>query len=272
VIALHGFLGLSTDWQEFQLGLGDLRFESRDLWRDVEHLRFSGAGKVDLFEAWVELFSSSLMTRPAKDRPILMGYSMGGRLAMHAVVKFPERFSAAIFISANPGLSSEPVADEVRRQRQSSDSLWAERFRSDEWHSVCAAWNDQAVLRRSSGQIQNSGEGLESGPAGGEWARKVSDFDRENLAWALENWSLARQRDLRRPLLASGLPMLYLTGSEDSKFTNIISDLSRQFDARKQHRHTVIEGAGHRLPWDQPHRFSDVLCRFLNEQVLAEGS
>jgi 2-succinyl-6-hydroxy-2,4-cyclohexadiene-1-carboxylate synthase len=59
---------------------------------------------------------------------------MGGRLAMHALLESPELWSAAILVSANPGL---PAADHPgRAQRMASDESWARRFESDPWEQV----------------------------------------------------------------------------------------------------------------------------------------
>lgn len=164
---------------------------------------------------------------------VLVAYSMGARLAMHALLRAPEKFHAAILVSGNPGLT----ADQERPPRLRSDREWAERFRHEPWDTVLTAWNSQSVLASASTTSL--------------W-REESEFQREALALALEYWSLARQRDLRPQLRRLGLPLHFLTGANDRKFSAMTRDLDFG-------RHREFQNAGHRLPWDQPQAFARVL-------------
>ena len=71
---------------------------------------------------------------------VLLGYSMGGRLALELLQR--ERFAKAVIISA--GLN---VPDPARVAR---DEEWARRFESEEWSSLMRAWNAQDEIGRAS--------------------------------------------------------------------------------------------------------------------------
>src|SRR3954466_10003273 len=72
---------------------------------------------------------------------ILLGYSLGGRLALQALLA-GAHYECAIFISTGLGID-----DEVARQaRRASDEAWAQRFENDDWDAVINAWNAQPVL------------------------------------------------------------------------------------------------------------------------------
>lgn len=228
LIALHGFLGLASDWDE--VGLDGV--EAVDLWTDVG----------DDLPHWAYRFNTEI--REMNLRPVILGYSMGGRLAMEAVLQAPDLYRGAIFVSANPGLKT---ASE-REARWQSDLQWAERIRKEPWSQWLQDWNAQPVLRSP---VSGTARSLKD--------RKENDFDRERLAMAMTNWSLARQSDFREKLAALKMPVLFVSGSEDSKFTELL----RSLPLAPSQRHLVIENAGHRVPWDQPQTFANAVREFL---------
>lgn len=223
-VFVHGFLGLAEDWNGFARSGVDVCV---DLW--------SLAGKNG------EPFgvaNARILAEAGGNGAVLIGYSMGARLAMHALIADPGRYRAAILISGNPGLTSQ----EERVRRLEADQEWARRFRKEPWDGLMKAWNNQAVLA-----------------GGADPGRKECDFNRDALAWALEHWSLGRQRDLRAELAALDMPILYLTGAEDKKFTDLVRELVKGC----RHRHIAIEGAGHRLPWEKASEFVESVTRFV---------
>lgn len=234
VQALHGFLGLSSDWNSVPL-----ECEAVDLWRDLEALP-KGAP----FRVWAQIFNERV--RRTDEKPVLMGYSMGGRLAMSAVLSDPSVYRALILISANPGMSDGRVA------RKAHDEKWAERFSSSEkWTHVLKDWNEQSVLKSPASKAALS--------EADELVRAESSFSRPLLARSLREWSLAEQPDFRGALTDLKLPVLFITGQEDQKFTEIMKGLT----LADQHRLVTIENAGHRVPWDQPSGFARVVRDFL---------
>lgn len=246
IVALHGFLGLPSDW----LHVFDPSFQSEfkiytpDLWRSAKNL-YSADG----FNSWCREFSSSeFFERKRELKPILVGYSMGGRLAMHAALKEPERWAGVVLISAHPGLMS----NEERCLRVKHDQGWAGRFRADPWNEVIEAWNAQTVLQPPSVDLAPGAICLDR--------QDESSFDREALASAMEFWSLGCQKDLRGGLSRLSLPLWYITGALDTKFTNLIKDLKLS----SFQRHVVVENAGHRVPWDQPEKVREHLRAFAN--------
>ncbi len=226
VMALHGFLGRPSDWDLLPWQLVAAEVHRVDLW--------PAALSAQSFEDW---------PKPARGRTVLLGYSLGGRLAMHALLKEPERYLGAVLISAHPGL----VLAEEKVKRKVSDDLWAAKFRSEPWRELQSNWNSQSVFQRRASHVHAALERCEA------------DFQREALARALEVWSLSRQRDLRRELAELRKPLLYVTGEDDSKFTGLIHGLEKGPD----HRHVVIKNAGHRVPWDNPDAFVQLLTSWL---------
>jgi 2-succinyl-6-hydroxy-2,4-cyclohexadiene-1-carboxylate synthase len=168
---------------------------------------------------------------PAVHGEVLLGYSMGGRLALDLLQR--KRFDEAVIISA--GLNAP---DEARKQR---DEEWARRFESEEWSSLMRAWNAQEVF---GGHVVD---------------RREEDFDRAKLARQLREDSPAV---LPPPQLERiETPVLWIAGERDPKYI----DIARRAVARLPHAELwICPNAGHRVPWEQPDALVSRLRVFLD--------
>lgn len=205
VIALHGFLGAPSDWDGFG-------YEARAL-EPAPH-----------FLAWAEKFCAGV-----SGRPVLLGYSMGARLAMHAALLAPDLFSGVVLVSGNPGLANEAE----RAARLKADEAWARRFDSSEdWSSLLRDWNAQAVF---------AGEFLDR-----------PESRRSAAAHALRAWSLGRQQDLAPFLSELDLPVFWIAGERDEKFARIARGM--RF-TNPLSRTWLAPSAAHRVPWESAGEF-----------------
>lgn len=235
IYALHGFLGLPNDWK--------VLFEecsSRISWHAVDILRGPVEGSM---EQWATWFNGSLPKTKTNKR-ILLGYSMGGRLGLHVVRQAPSLWDGAVFVSTHPGLQTEPE----KMQRQAADALWARRFEKEAWATLMQAWNGREIFK----------------PEGFSFDRKESDYDRLVLAQLLEQWSLGRQECFRSWLKRALLPIAWIYGGEDKMYKGLAHELDfSHFDSRI----IEIEKAAHRVPWEQPYAFFDLLKNFLGSPI-----
>lgn len=228
--ALHGFLGKPTDWTEL---LRDSPISGNlhaiDLSRPL----------LDL-EEWGKHFNSVVKSEE-KSPNILMGYSLGGRLALHALIQQPDLWDAAIIISAHLGLESE----EAKQQRKLSDEHWAKRFETESWDSLIKAWNQQALFNNDS-----------------YFERKEMDYDRAILADFIRIWSLANQTYLLPNLNALKMPILWIAGEKDFSYAEQAKKLVLQ---HPQSRVWIAPEAGHRVPWQKPKQFLETLNYFITD-------
>lgn len=101
VFFLHGFLGRPSDWDRIQAKLPvaeGLRFFNLDYFKNpLLDPKNSLSSWADHFINWIETQSG------LHDRNILVGYSLGGRLALHALEKKPGLWHRLVLISTNPG-------------------------------------------------------------------------------------------------------------------------------------------------------------------------
>jgi 2-succinyl-6-hydroxy-2,4-cyclohexadiene-1-carboxylate synthase len=244
---LPGFLGLSKDWETIL----SKRFSAVYYDFFAPHSEnCSGPSdspdlaSLDRLGAWV---NGQAKSNPAPR--ILMGYSFGGRVALHSLIQAPKLWTAAVIVSAHPGLSASPLASgavsEEHSLRIQSDQVWARRFLNDDWPTVLEDWNSQAVLKTSRAQT----------------FRDLHSLSRTSLAQALTECSLGKQGDLRRQLQHLELPILWISGKQDAKFCSLLNEVTA---LNPNIEGVTLPQAGHRVPWDQPEEFNQVLSDFID--------
>jgi 2-succinyl-6-hydroxy-2,4-cyclohexadiene-1-carboxylate synthase len=230
VFLLHGFLGLPSDWKMD----GFEEFEKVDVFKLAP-----GTSLKD----WANRLNDSV--RGLSEKPLLVGYSMGARLAMHASTQAPELWRGVVLISGNPGLE-EP---RQRSARIHSDETWARRFETESWETLVSAWEAQPAF-------------------GGNpipFPRREADFRRSDLAHALRAWSLGSQENLTPALAELPLPLFWVAGESDRRYV----DYGKALLALRKHptRLWIAPGACHRVPWETPKAFKENFCRFLSEEL-----
>jgi 2-succinyl-6-hydroxy-2,4-cyclohexadiene-1-carboxylate synthase len=177
---------------------------------------------------------------------ILVAYSMGGRLALHALLEDEELFQGAVIVSAHPGLEDEKETI----MRMARDAEWAGKALVGDWDEFLKEWEGQAVLNPEGAGMEGFGD------------RRNLKIRRQAVARSFMDWSLGKQADLRTRLEALSLPLVWVTGERDSKFTELAEGLVPRL-ARAQG--VVVEDAGHRLPWERGEEFVALVERFVHD-------
>lgn len=230
--ALSGFLGLPNDWDFLQ-------------WNHCTAVDWQIFTLNSLSE-WGKAFNQWIIQQDQSPH-ILMGYSLGGRLALHAIIDQPQLWQAAIIISAHTGL----IDSQERLIRQRRDLEWAKRFEKENWINLIEAWNAQEIFATDSFFFN----------------RQESDYQRIKLIQALVGGSLGNQANLHQQITSLSLPILWITGSQDYRYGQVAQSLtfSHPLSYWKS-----IEGAGHRVPWSKPQVFSKEITAFLKSLALSK--
>lgn len=221
---LHGAVGAASDWRPLSKKLAALGISTRsvDLWR------FLQCESVPMPEFGKRLNADAEGEVSRGQRHILIGYSMGGRLALHALLEGGP-WDAAVIISANPGIKNP----EEISARRSQDTLWATQALTLGWDDFLEKWNAQAVL---GGAMRDERED-----------KKLIQRRRE-IARSFVDWSVANQQSLWERLPKIKIPVLWIAGGKDEKFSEI---------AREAVTHlpnvtlAIVADAGHRVPWEK---------------------
>jgi 2-succinyl-6-hydroxy-2,4-cyclohexadiene-1-carboxylate synthase len=160
---------------------------------------------------------------------ILLGYSLGGRLALHALLSGAQ-YERAIFVSTGLGIEG----DDARAARRAADEAWALRFETDDFDSVMSDWNAQPVL------------------AGPSLVRTRDDYDPRSL----REWSSGALPPVASRLYELTIPTLWIAGARDVKY---VAEAKRAVSQVRGANLAIIEDAGHRVPWEQPRAFMERL-------------
>lgn len=175
-------------------------------------------------------------------RPVLVAYSMGARLALHALLEPGNPWQAAILVGPHPGLESEAE----RAARREQDAIWGSRALSGDWDAFLADWNSLAVL-----------EGPEdSRPPVAPYLR------RKEVARSFVDWSLGAQDPLWELLPSIRVPVLWVCGERDEKFRALAD---RALALLPKGELAVVEGSGHRVPWEKPVEFAGLTGGWLGK-------
>lgn len=235
---LHGAVGLAADWRGIGRAMAGLGMATRavDLWRFLDCC----AMPMDAFGRALNAEVAGEVSRSAGR--VLVGYSMGGRLALHALLEEDSPWDAAVVISAHPGLADEGA----RASRRAMDAEWASRAISGGWDAFLESWHGQRVL---------AGAAM---PDGRSRAARLGQRRRE-IARSFVDWSLGAQVSLWDRLGEIEVPLLWLTGEDDAKFTRLAKDACGRLPRAS---HVVIPNAGHRVPWQNEVAFCEVVANF----------
>lgn len=237
IVWLHGFLGAGSDWHEITSA-----FANPQLLIDLPGHGASHAVSTSGFAQTQRLLQNTLINYNILSY-WLVGYSLGGRIAMYHACQGSEGLRCLIVEGAHPGLSHP----DERHQRRVSDAGWAERFRHEPLPEVFADWYQQPVFASlTAGQRQ-------------QLIALRSKNNGRTLAAMLQATSLAEQPDLRPGLSQPAFPFYYLFGERDNKFAHIAGELAATCFA--------IPHAGHNAHRDNPAAVTARLCQILRLPV-----
>ena len=246
LLFLHGFMGSSADWLEVTAALRDrFRCIAPDLPGHGASLGlpsglycFEGAARAAI----------SILDMLDVGRATIVGYSMGGRLALYFALRYPGRCASLFLESASPGL--EDAAEREARRR--SDGEKAMRLESGEFEPFLVDWFSQSLfvsLARQEGLV----EGLIE-------ARRANDP--AELARALRGMGTGTQPSLWGELPGLVVPALAVAGELDEKFVALSR---RMAGASPNVRVGVVPGAGHNARAEAPEAYLNLLEGFLGD-------
>ena len=233
---LHGSLQTALVWKPIgnaiESEFGSVQVEAVNLYEN----------EYESFGDWREQFYDKVEEQTKGEPSLLLGYSMGGRLAMDALVNNPAMWSGVIAVGADPGL----ISDDARSKQLQKDLEWARRFRTEDIQELLNEWDSLPVFCGRSNCA----------------SREISELDSEKISRFFDVFSKARQgnmlpmlRKLKTP------PLLYISGCDDIKYTKIGQDLAAHC---MQVRHQIIPNAGHRVPWESQDAFISEVSVFID--------
>ena len=236
LIFLHGLLGDASDWQKLFEKLPHFRCIGLDL---PLHGKAQNVA-VDNFEQAAAYLHQQLKSAVENQKVFLVGYSLGGRLALDYVLRYrPENVQGLILEGANLGLPTE----NERATRWQNDQHWAQRFAQESLFKVLDDWYQQPVFAHLNVQQR------------AQFIAQRNHNNGNKIAQMLRATSLAKQRDFRPLLNELPCPLYYLCGEKDLKF----QQMARESGVEP----LLIANAGHNAHQENPTEFARVLTQII---------
>ena len=246
LLLLHGFTGDGTTWR----GIGD------SLSQDYELLALDLLGHGDSDaptspQAYAMESAAgdiiSLLDALQLERVHLLGYSLGGRLALCLALDYPRRIRSLILESASPGIADK-TERETRRQRdnQLAAGIEARGIASfvDFWERL-PLWDSQ--------------RGLAAAVLDAQRAQRLRNSER-GLAGSLRGMGAGAQASLWNALPQLQAPTLLIVGALDAKYRRLNAEMAESIPNA---RLAVIDGAGHNTHLENPAAFAAVVTAHL---------
>ncbi len=181
------------------------------------------------------------------DRTALLGYSLGGRVALHFAVEAPHMLWALVIESASPGIE-DPMDRDARFAR---DAQLAASIESGGIEPFADRWQAQPLF---ASQRQLPASVLD------EQRRQRLDNSPLGLANSLRGMGAGAQRWLTPELPHIDAPALFIAGAMDERYAALAPVMA---SAVPDAEHHIIEGAGHTTHLEQPEPYAALVSDFL---------
>jgi 2-succinyl-6-hydroxy-2,4-cyclohexadiene-1-carboxylate synthase len=178
----------------------------------------------------------------------LIGYSLGGRLALHAALRHPGRFRALIVVGSSGGLD-EPAEQAARRDADDRLAAWMETVSIEE---VVRFWERQPPFADQS-------DALVDDQRPGRLAQEPAQ-----LARLLRTAGQGALGPIWHSLPRLGLPVLTLAGEHDERYR---AAAARIADLAPNARAATVEGAGHAAQLQRPEAVAKLAVDFLDQHL-----
>jgi 2-succinyl-6-hydroxy-2,4-cyclohexadiene-1-carboxylate synthase len=243
---LHGFTGSAASWGRHLDALAACGWQ-------VIALDLPGHGRSDApddaqcytIENCQRYILAALQELGVKrGEAVLLGYSMGGRIALYTA--FSGFFRALILESASPGLEDQAL----REQRRSSDEALAASIERDGMQAFVDRWEKLPLFASQSTLPAEAREALR---------RQRLNNRASGLAQSLRGVGVGVQPSLHARLPTLRIPVLLIAGELDTKFTAIARSMAQ---ALPQSQLRIVPGAGHAVHLERPEEFDSIVEDF----------
>lgn len=249
LLALHGFSQSASTWDA--LDIPGYQIFALDL---VGHGKSSKPEQLDAYRLVniCEQLRQIIQKLFQEKSYSLLGYSMGGRIALQFALNFPEQpIEQLIIESAAPG-----IADSNQREKR----LQADLHLAEQIEENGAVWfaNYWGAL-----PIFQSQQKLSQGEQYKIWSSRALNAPHA-LAQTLRATSQGNLPEISEKLQDLNSPLLYITGALDQKYKRIAEQISTYPKAQS----LIVEGAGHNTHLELPQHFNLILKTHLHDSAM----
>ena len=238
VLLLHGFTGSLEDWRDIYTNLDEkFNYVGIDL---IGHGKSDSPSNIEYYKA-ESLVSQiqNILDQLSIDKVIILGYSMGGRVALNFAVSHPQKIKGLILESTSAGIKNE----KDRIERIESDEELASYIEENGTEKFAERWMDQDIFNT---QRRFSDEKLQ------KIKRRIAQNSKRGLANTLRGFGTGKMPYFAENLNSIKCPVLLISGELDTKYCELNSELEKKFSNAKN---AVIKNAGHNTHLEEKERF-----------------
>lgn len=225
LVLLHGFTQTGRSWAPVVAALGE---RYRAFAPDLPGHGNSAERRPASFGAAIAYL------RALREGPFgLVGYSMGGRVALAFALAHPERVARLVLVSSSPGIAD---AGE-RAARAAADAELASRIEAIGLEAFVDEWAAQPLFA-----------GLPRGVEDLARADRLRNTA-PGLAASLRGMGTGVMEPLWARLGSLSMPVTVLAGERDEKFVALAEQMAAAIPSAEAR---VVEGAGHALHLERP--------------------
>ena len=224
---IHGFSQTGKSWTTAAQAIGD----STNTFIDAPNHGDSQNVSLSLQETGDEIADIAF-------GKVLVGYSMGARMALHAAIQHPYAMTGLVLVSGTPGIEN----DSERAARVKADEELAARIESIGTAAFIQEWIRQPLFAKS----KFSEEEIQ------DRCRNTAT----SLAASLRTCGTGQQDSLWSLLPEINIPVLLICGVRDEKFSQIAKRMNQLIP---QSTLRILDKAGHNAHLDQPEAFGQAV-------------
>ncbi len=247
IIFLHGFTGSANDWD---FVLEQFPGNSSPIFIDlIGHGESDSPNSVVFYETkfQIELLKYVLEYFELK-KVILVGYSMGGRLALSFTMKYQEFVDALVLESTSFGIENE----KERLQRIESDKKLAEQIDNSSVEEFINNWIKDPLF--------NSLRNLDMEKLNDLIKNKIQNNNIVGIKNSLLGFNTGKMKNYFLELNNLKIRTLLIVGELDKKFVKINNKANSLLPKSEL---IIIKQSGHNVHFEKPKEFLKFLNRFL---------
>lgn len=244
-VFLHGFLGskqdfskIYTDFDQPFLAIDLLGF-AENRYQQIEQARFSQIAQINDLEKIFQKLKLSKIN--------LVGYSMGGRIAIAYALKHSQRISHLFLESTTAGIQS----DKQRSLRIKHDHQLADQVIAKGMEQFVFDWENLPLFQTQKGTSDADFSFMHQ--------QRIEQAP-ENVAKSLREMGTGQQPNWWPEIAElSNVPTTIIIGSEDSKFIRIGKELH---DTIPYSTLVMVANAGHNVHFENPNEYRKILLKY----------
>jgi 2-succinyl-6-hydroxy-2,4-cyclohexadiene-1-carboxylate synthase len=175
----------------------------------------------------------------------LVGYSLGGRIALRAALRSPDSFSALVLVGSTAGIEEGPL----RAARAEADEKLASWMEAMPIEDIVSLWERQPLFAdQSDALVEEQRPGRLS-------------HDPRSLALLLRTAGQGVLAPVWHELRSLELPVLAIAGARDEGYTRAAKRIA---STAPNARAAIVEDAGHAAQLQRPREVARLITAFLD--------